>query len=198
VPLNTQRHEAVFQALADLDAHSVIDLGCGPGALLTALVKDWRFDRIAGVDVSARSLQTASRRLRLDRMGERQAARVELFQGALTYEDPRFAGYDAAVLMEVIEHVDPPRLPALEHVVFGTARPAAVIVTTPNAEYNQLYEGLTGLRHADHRFEWTREEFTAWCKRVGTRYGYHGEYRTVGDVHAELGSPTQMGVFRRA
>jgi 3' terminal RNA ribose 2'-O-methyltransferase Hen1 len=198
VPLTTQRHNAVLQALIDLDAHSVIDLGCGPGALLTSLVKDWRFDRIAGVDVSARSLQTASRRLRIDRMGERQAARVELFQGALTYEDPRFAGYDAAVLMEVIEHVDPPRLPALEHVVFGTARPAAVIVTTPNAAYNRLYEGLTGMRHPDHRFEWTREEFAAWCKRVGTRYGYHGEYRTVGDLHAELGSPTQMGVFRRA
>ena len=198
MPLNTQRHEAVLQALIDLDAHSVIDLGCGPGALLTTLVKDWRFDRIAGVDVSARSLQTASRRLRLDRMGERQAARVELFQGALTYEDPRFAGYDAAVLMEVVEHVDPPRLPALEQVVFGAAQPAAVVVTTPNAEYNQLYEGLTGMRHPDHRFEWTRAEFADWCDRVCAAHGYVVEHRGVGDVHAELGTPTQLGVFRRA
>jgi 3' terminal RNA ribose 2'-O-methyltransferase Hen1 len=197
VPLNTQRHEAVLQALADVDAHSVIDLGCGPGALLTALVKDWRFERIAGVDVSTRSLQTAARRLRLDRMGERQADRITLFQGALTYQDPRFAGFDAAVLMEVVEHVDPPRMPALEQVVFGAAQPSAVIVTTPNAEYNPLYEGLAGMRHSDHRFEWTRAEFADWCERVCAAHGYVVEHRGIGELHPELGTPTQMGVFRR-
>jgi 3' terminal RNA ribose 2'-O-methyltransferase Hen1 len=198
LPLNSQRHQAVLQALADLDAHSVIDLGCGPGALLSSLVKDWRFDRIAGVDVSARSLQIAERRLHLDRMGERQASRVELFQGALTYEDPRFAGYDAAVLMEVVEHVDPPRLPALERVVFGAAQPGAVVVTTPNVEYNALYEGLSGRRHPDHRFEWTRAEFASWCEHVCATYGYVVDHHGVGEADPELGTPTQMGVFRRA
>ena len=130
------------------------------------------FTRLVGSDVSTRSLQYAARRLYVDRMSERQSERVELFQGALTYEDERYAGFDAAVLMEVIEHVDPPRLEALEHVVFGAAKPGAVIVTTPNCEYNVLYETLVGRRHPDHRFEWTREQFAEWADRVAQTHGY--------------------------
>jgi len=133
-------------------------------------VKTSAFTRIAGCDVSARSLQQAGRRLHVDRMSERQSDRIELFQGALTYEDPRFAGFDAAVLMEVVEHVDQPRLEALESVVFGEARPGVVVVTTPNSEYNALYEGLVGMRHPDHRFEWTRAEFAEWSARVASTY----------------------------
>jgi 3' terminal RNA ribose 2'-O-methyltransferase Hen1 len=130
-------------------------------------------------------------------MSERQSERVELFQSALTYEDERYAGFDAAVLMEVIEHVDPPRLEALEHVVFGAAKPGAVIVTTPNGEYNVLYEGLVGMRHPDHRFEWTRDEFVAWSDRVAATYGYTVERRGIGDLDDALGTPTQMAIFTR-
>lgn len=197
VPLNTERHEAVFQALLGLAAKSVIDLGCGPGQFLDRLVKTPAFTSVAGCDVSTRSLQHAARRLRLDRMSERQAARVELFQGALTYEDPRFSGFDAAVLMEVIEHVDPPRLDALEHVVFGAAKPGAVIVTTPNSEYNVLYEGLAGMRHPDHRFEWDRARFAQWSERVAAAYGYSVERAGIGAVDEAFGTPTQMAVFTR-
>lgn len=196
--LNLQRHEAVLGVLDELGARSVIDLGCGPGLLLQRLIERPGLDRIAGVDVSGQSLKRAARRLRLERRGERQAERITLFQGALTYTDERFAGYDAAVLMEVVEHVDPERLPALERVVFGQARPAAVVVTTPNSDYNARYDGLVGFRHPDHRFEWTRAEFAAWCDRVGTAHGYTVELRGVGEVDPDLGSPTQMGVFRRA
>jgi 3' terminal RNA ribose 2'-O-methyltransferase Hen1 len=198
VPLNAQRHAAVLQALTDVGAETVIDLGCGPGAFLRALLAEHRFVRVAGADVSARSLQRAARAVRLEKMSERQAERLTLFQGALTYEDPRFAGYDAAVLMEVIEHVDETRLPALERVVFGVAAPAAVVVTTPNADYNELYESLEGHRHADHRFEWSRAEFAAWCDRVCAAHGYTVELRGVGDLDADRGTPTQLGVFRRA
>ncbi|CAA9393170.1 MAG: HEN1 C-terminal domain; double-stranded RNA 3'-methylase [uncultured Nocardioides sp.] len=197
VPLNTQRHDAVHQALLDLGARSVIDLGCGPGQFLQRLVRTAAFTRVAGCDVSTRSLQHAARRLRLDRMSERQAERVELFQSALTYEDDRFGGFDAAVLMEVVEHVDPSRLEALERVVLGAAKPGAVVVTTPNAEYNVLYEGLVGMRHPDHRFEWTRPEFAAWCDRVAATYGYEVERHGVGEPDEALGTPTQMAVFRR-
>lgn len=198
VPLNTRRHEAVHAALIEVDARSVIDLGCGPGQLLDRLVKDARFTRIVGSDVSARSLQYAARRLHVDRMHERQASRIELFQGALTYEDERYAGFDAAVLMEVIEHVDPERHPALERVVFASARPRTVLVTTPNRDYNVLYEDLVGLRHPDHRFEWTRAEFVAWCERVASAYGYTVELRGIGDLDDIHGQPTQLAVFTRA
>jgi 3' terminal RNA ribose 2'-O-methyltransferase Hen1 len=197
VPLNTQRHDAVYQALLDLGARSVIDLGCGPGQFLDRLVKTPAFARIAGSDVSTRSLQFAARRLRVERMSERQSERVELFPSALTYEDERFTGFDAAVLMEVIEHVDPPRLEALERVVFGAAKPGAVLVTTPNCEYNPLYEGLIGMRHSDHRFEWNRQEFADWSDRVATTYGYQVERRGIGDCDDTLGTPTQMAIFTR-
>jgi 3' terminal RNA ribose 2'-O-methyltransferase Hen1 len=200
VPLNRQRHEAVQATLRELQVSRVIDLGCGTGQFLRVLLDDPAYTEVAGVDVSAHSLETAARRLRLEGMGDRQRSRVRLFQGALTYRDERFAGYDAAVLMEVVEHVDPPRLPALVDVVFGQARPGVVLVTTPNVEYNVRYEGLTGLRHPDHRFEWTRAEFSAWCDEVATAHGYAVEVRGIGgddDDATEVGSPTQLGVFRR-
>ncbi len=196
-PLNVRRRDAVLEALTELRAGSVIDLGCGQGQLVAALLKDPSYAKVAGMEVSSHALRQASRSLRVDDMGERQSDRLELFQGSLTYEDPRLEGYDAAVLMEVIEHVDPSRLGALEHVVFGSARPGAVLVTTPNSDYNPRYEHLVGRRHPDHRFEWSRAEFAAWADGVAERYGYPVELRGIGDADPELGAPTQMAVFRR-
>ncbi|MGS2643927.1 3' terminal RNA ribose 2'-O-methyltransferase Hen1 [Streptosporangium sp. LJ11] len=194
-PLNILRLEAVLATLEGLGVGTVIDLGCGSGRLVAALLDRPRFTRVAGADVSSRALALAARRLRLDRMPERRRERLELFQGALTYTDVRFAGYDAAVLMEVVEHVDPPRLDALERVVFGTARPGYVIVTTPNVEHNVRYESLSGARHPDHRFEWTRAEFRAWAAKVCGEYGYRAEFLPVGDDDPEVGPPTQMALF---
>lgn len=198
-PLAVQRRDAIVQALRASGATRVLDLGCGQGELVRALLKDVRFTEVIGVDVSMRALTTASRRLKLDRMGERQAARVKLFQGSLTYTDSRLKGYDAAVLSEVIEHLDPPRLPALEYAVFGAARPGTVIVTTPNVEYNVRWESLPAghARHGDHRFEWTREEFAAWARAVAERHGYGVEFVPVGPDDPEVGPPTQMAVLTR-
>ena len=198
--LAAHRRDSVLAALKDVGAKRVLDLGCGDGALLRALLADRFFTEIVGVDVSARALQYAERKLRLDRQPELVARRLTLKQGSLTYTDSALKGYDAAVLMEVIEHVDPPRLGALEHAVFGSARPAAVIVTTPNAEYNVLYETLeTGrMRHRDHRFEWTRAQFADWAQRVGEAYGYAVGYRSIGDVDPVHGPSTQMAVFTDA
>ncbi|MEV5375055.1 3' terminal RNA ribose 2'-O-methyltransferase Hen1 [Streptomyces nondiastaticus] len=199
VPLAVQRRAAILDALRAAGAARVLDLGCGQGQLVGELLKDPRFTEVAGVDVSTRALKEAARRLRLDRMTERQAARVTLFQGSLAYTDRRLAGYDAAVLSEVIEHLDLPRLPALEHAVFGAARPATVVVTTPNAEYNVRWETLPAghVRHADHRFEWTREEFRTWAAEVAERYGYEVVFAPVGPDDPEVGPPTQLGVFTR-
>ncbi|HET6859593.1 MAG TPA: 3' terminal RNA ribose 2'-O-methyltransferase Hen1, partial [Streptomyces sp.] len=146
-----------------------------------------------------RALTVASRRLRLDKLGERQAARVKLMQGSLAYTDKRLKGYDAAVLSEVIEHLDLPRLPALEYAVFGSARPGTVLVTTPNVEYNVRWETLPAgqVRHGDHRFEWTREEFRTWAAAVAERHGYTVEFVPVGPDVPEVGPPTQMAVFSR-
>ena len=196
-PLNLQRRVAVLETLEELGATSVIDLGCGQGELVGALLARPRFARVAGMDVSPTALTIAARTLKLERMPDAKRARLTLFQGALTYTDKRLTGYDAAVLMEVIEHVDPPRLAALERVVFGHARPGHVLVTTPNIAYNARYDFLTGLRHPDHRFEWTRAEFQAWAAGVAGRHGYRVTFKPVGEEDPELGPPTQMGVFTR-
>lgn len=196
-PLAVLRREAILAALADHAATRVLDLGCGEGHLVRELLKEPRFTRITGVDVSVRALTIAARRLGLDRMGERQAARVNLLQGSLAYTDKRLKGYDAAVLSEVIEHLDLPRLPALEYAVFGAARPGTVVVTTPNVEYNVRWETLLAghVRHRDHRFEWTREEFRTWAAKVAERHGYQVGFRPVGPDDPEVGPPTQMAVF---
>jgi hypothetical protein len=126
-------------------------------------------------------------------------ARLSLFQSSLTYRDPRLAGLDAAVLMEVIEHVEPDRLGALERAVFGFAAPGTVVVTTPNREYNAEY-GMAGgaVRHPDHRFEWTRAQFTAWASGVASGYGYTVRYAGAGQESPVAGAPTQVAVFTRA
>ncbi|TQL19542.1 3' terminal RNA ribose 2'-O-methyltransferase Hen1 [Streptomyces sp. SLBN-134] len=196
-PLAVQRREAILAALRAAGASRVLDLGCGQGQLVQALLRDPSFTEVVGVDVSVRALTIASRRLKLDRMGERQAARVKLLQGSLAYTDKRLRGYDAAVLSEVIEHLDLPRLPALEYAVFGAARPRTVLVTTPNVEYNVRWESLPAghVRHGDHRFEWTRDEFRAWAGTVAERHGYEVEFVPVGPDDPEVGPPTQMAVF---
>lgn len=199
VRLADARKNAVLLALKTARASRIVDLGCGQGALLTALLADAAYTEVVGVDVSHRALEYAARRLHLDTMSDSMRARLTLLQSSLTYRDARLTGYDAVVLMEVIEHLDPPRLPALAHNVFGYARPATVIVTTPNAEYNVRYAGLVAgsMRHKDHRFEWTRAEFGDWCEQNAGRHGYAVRYVSVGDEDPELGPSTQMAVFTR-
>lgn len=199
ISLNQQRLGAVVAALKQCGAKRVIDLGCGEGRLLKALLQDKSFAEIVGVDVSYRALEIAQERLHLDRLPPMQQERIKLIQGSLTYRDKRLTGYDAATVVEVIEHLDPPRLAAFERVLFEFARSAAVVITTPNVEYNVKFENLPAgkLRHKDHRFEWTREEFQGWANRVAERFGYSVRFLPVGPEDADVGAPTQMGVFTR-
>ncbi len=197
--LNEQRLAAVAGALEAAGARRVVDLGCGPGSLLSVLLKQSWLDKVVGVDVSWRALEIAAKRLHLHEMPPRQRERIDLWQGALTYRDKRLREFDAAAVVEVIEHLDPLRLVAFERVLFGDARPATVVVTTPNVEYNALFEGLPNgqLRHRDHRFEWTRAEFESWCDGACERNGYTVTHSGIGAVDDTLGAPTQMAVFRR-
>ncbi|MBL9006074.1 MAG: 3' terminal RNA ribose 2'-O-methyltransferase Hen1 [Myxococcales bacterium] len=195
--LNEARMQAVAHVLAEAGATTVIDLGCGEGRLLRTLIRDKRYSKLSGVDVSPRVLDVAASRLRLSDMTDKQRERVALFQGALTYRDKRFSGYDAATLIEVIEHLDVERLPALVRVVFAFARPRTVVVTTPNVEYNHRFSSLPAgqLRHADHRFEWTRAEFAKWAEAVGKEHGYSVRLSGIGELDDALGPPTQLAVF---
>jgi 3' terminal RNA ribose 2'-O-methyltransferase Hen1 len=199
VPLAEQRRGAVLAAVRATGARRVGDFGCGEGVLVRDLLAERSIEQIVAVDVSARALQIAARKLRLERMTEQQRARIQIFQSALTYRDERLAGLDAAVLMEVIEHVDEERLEALERTVFGHAAPGAVIVTTPNVEHNVRFETLPAgaRRHRDHRFEWTRAEFRSWAGKVAAGFGYAVRFLPVGTDDPEVGPPTQMAVFSK-
>jgi 3' terminal RNA ribose 2'-O-methyltransferase Hen1 len=203
VTLNELRHERVAQALEQSGAASFIDLGCGSGQLLKLLRASGRFARLAGMDVSVDALGAASRRLGLERTGTVQRRDVDLFQSSLLYRDERIRGFDGAALVEVVEHVDPARLPTLERLVLDYARPGTIIVTTPNADYNAVWQDLPPgrFRHSDHRFEWTRKEFASWCAGVAGRFGYQAQVEGIGPVspeRPEVGCPTQMAVLRRA
>jgi 3' terminal RNA ribose 2'-O-methyltransferase Hen1 len=198
--LNRQRIGAVLAALKAARARRVLDLGCGEGQLLSALLEEAQFDEIVGVDVSVRSLERAQARLGLDRLPEVQRDRIRLLHGSLMYRDPRIAGFDAAAIVEVVEHLDPPRLRAFERAVFEAAHPKTVVLTTPNREYNITWPSLPAgaFRHRDHRFEFTRAEFEAWASAVAERYGYQVRILPVGPEDQLLGAPTQMAVFRTA
>jgi len=200
-PMQLWEHRigAVLSALRAVNAKTVIDLGCGEGKLLKPLLQDRAFERLVGMDVSWRSLGIARRRLYMDQMPDAQRARIELIHGSLMYRDKRLEGFDAATVVEVIEHLDPPRLAAFERVLFECARPRAVIITTPNVEYNVRFATLPAaqLRHKDHRFEWSRAEFSAWALGVAERFGYAVRFLPIGPEDSIVGAPTQMGVFTR-
>jgi 3' terminal RNA ribose 2'-O-methyltransferase Hen1 len=195
--LNDQRLGSVLAALKSSGATRVLDLGCGEGRLLQALLKEKQFSQIVGMDVSHRALEIARDRLHYDRLPAVQKERLRLLHGSLIYRDERLAGFDAAAVVEVVEHLDPPRLAAFERVLFECARPRCVVLTTPNCEYNVKWETLPAgkFRHGDHRFEWTRAEFQEWANRVAGRFGCTVRFLPVGPEDSAVGSPTQMAVF---
>ena len=199
ISLHEQRLGAVLAALKGSGAKRVLDLGCGEGRLLSLLLADKQFAEILGMDVSYRTLEMAQDKLHLDRLPPMQRERIRLLQGSLIYRDARLGGYDAAAVVEVIEHLDANRLAAFARALFEFARPGTVVITTPNVEYNPKFETLPAgrFRHKDHRFEWTRAEFQGWADGVCGRFGYAVRILPIGPEDAEVGAPSQMAVFER-
>ena len=198
ISLHEQRLGAVLAALKGSGAHRVLDLGCGEGRLLSLLLQERQFTEILGMDVAYRSLEIAQDKLRLDRLPPMQRARIQLIQGSLIYRDARLSGYEAAAVVEVIEHLDPPRLAAFARVLFEFARPHTVVITTPNREYNPKFETLPAgqFRHKDHRFEWIRAEFHAWADGVCQRFGYTIRLLPIGPEDPEVGAPARWRYLR--
>ena len=194
--LHEQRHERIIEIIQTLKPKSVVDLGCGEGKLVRRLIKVRGIERIVGMDVSYYEVEKAIRKLNLEDAGPRMRERVEILHGSLMYRDERLHGFDVCTVVEVIEHLDPGRLSAFEKVVFKHAAPRTVLLSTPNREYNPVYE-LDRLRHADHRFEWTREEFEEWANRVAAAHGYTVTFEGIGEAHETYGAPSQLAVFTK-
>lgn len=195
--LHAKRINLVAEKLGESGAKRVLDLGCGEGKLIRQLLKQKQFAEIVGMDVSYNELLKAKERLHFDEMSPKQKERVNLFQGSLTYKDQRLEGFDAAAVVEVIEHLDINRLKAFERVLFEFAKPKTVILTTPNKEYNVMWDKLDAdeMRHSDHRFEWTRSEFKEWSDNIGETYNYTVEIFPIGDESENVGAPSQMAIF---
>lgn len=196
--LHDKRLHLVAEKLSESGAERVLDLGCGEGKLIKLLLKQKQFSEITGMDVSYNQLLKAKERLHVYEMSPKQKERINLFQGSLIYRDKRLEGFEAAAVVEVIEHLDPGRLKAFERVLFEFSKPQTVVLTTPNKEYNVMWENLDAgkMRHEDHRFEWTRKEFAAWADRIGQTYNYKLELLPIGDEEENVGAPSQMAIFR--
>ena len=198
-PLNTMRMETVKNAVLASGASSVIDLGCGECRLTSLLLNEQQIRKITACDVSTAVLEKAAQRLHIDRMPSARRDKLTLMQASLTYRDKRFEGFDCACVIEVIEHIEPMRIPSFERAVFEFAAPKTVVLTTPNSEYNVNYEHMqeNELRHGDHRFEWTRDEFKEWTDHICKKFGYTCVISGIGDNDEKYGTPTQMGVFTK-
>lgn len=196
--LHQRRLEQVLHTVLSLPSHHrIVDMGCGEGKLLKLLQNEPAIEHIVGIDVSTTSLQRAQRKLRMDELSYKESQRITLHHGSLLYCDDITTNADVITLVEVIEHIEESLLPFAMYHMLGFAKPNHLIITTPNADYNSLFENLSAghMRHNDHRFEWSRKTFEAWCLTQADTYNYSVSFEPVGDLHPELGAQTQMAVF---
>lgn len=199
VRLHELRLLAAKDALKESGAQKVLDLGCGEGKLIRHLMKETQFTQITGLDVTYQSLLRAKERLYFDHLSPKIKERIQLLHGSLMYKDERLLKHDAAALVEVIEHIELDRLDTFEKIVFDYLQLKTIIISTPNAEYNAVYEFLEdgNYRHDDHRFEWTRAEFKQWCNSIAETYNYEYIISFIGDENEEHGTPSQMAIFNK-
>jgi 3' terminal RNA ribose 2'-O-methyltransferase Hen1 len=194
--LHQERLDTVVQALLDSGARRVLDLGCGPGELLLRLARETQFTQIVGIDIDQVVLHEARELLGLGL--PLPGDRIQVRQGSFAMLDAALAGFDAAALVETIEHLDPRLLGQMERAVFAGMRPGMVLVTTPNQEYNVVHGMAPGeRRHPGHRFEWNRARFRQWAQGVAERNAYAVRFSDIGQVHPQHGSSTQMAHFNR-
>ncbi len=194
--LHEERLRAVQAVVRESGAARVLDLGCGDGDLFVRLAADPRIERLVGLDLCAASLDRLRRRLA---EGETRVPHLDVREASMIAPTPDLRGYDCAVLIETIEHLDPDRLSQLERALFRTMRPGMVVVTTPNSEFNPLL-GVPPhrMRHPDHRFEWDRARFRRWGGRVAEAAGYTARFHDIAGLHPDFGGASQMAVFEKA
>lgn len=194
--LHEERLDFVFRTIKATGARRVLDLGCGSGSLLYRLLADGQFEQVTGLEDSGVSLRQA-RSVLADYLNE-EPARVHLIRGSYAESNPALSGYDAAAMVETIEHVRPEQLSRVERAVFGEYRPGCLFMTTPNREYNPLFDLAPGeFREEDHKFEWDRLKFQRWARGVADRNGYDVRFGGIGEFVPDVGPPSQTAFFTR-
>ncbi|MDQ2075178.1 methyltransferase [Marinimicrobium sp. ABcell2] len=194
--LHEQRLDHVASVLKATGARRVLDLGCGSGSLLYRLLADSQFEEVVGLEQSGASLAQA-RSMLAEYLNE-SAPRLKLLCGSYTDKNAHLIGFETAAMVETIEHVEPAKLSKVELAVFGYFQPKTLYMTTPNSEYNPLFDLPSGVfREPDHKFEWTRVKFQQWARGVAQRQGYTVTFSGIGDYHPDFGQPTQTALFKR-
>ncbi|SEL01484.1 methyltransferase domain-containing protein [Halomonas daqiaonensis] len=194
--LHQERLQRVMSLIRASGARRVLDLGCGSGGLLQYLLRDPQFERVVGLELSGELLAQA--KLRLEDLPAARAGRLELVCGSYSDVHSALVGFEAAAMVETIEHVPPEALSRVERAVFAGLRPQLLVMTTPNHEYNPLFDmGPGEYRDPDHKFEWDRARFRDWALGVARRNGYRVRFSGIGEMDAHLGQPTQVASFTR-
>ncbi|XP_022062445.2 small RNA 2'-O-methyltransferase [Acanthochromis polyacanthus] len=203
--LHRQRHQFVIDFVNLNKPKKVLDLGCSECRLLKTLKFHRDIELLAGLDINGAKVKKHMHKLAPVSTDYLQPSydqlRIELYQGSVTQKDSRLRGFDLVTSIELIEHLSLADVELFSAVVFGYMTPVAVIVSTPNSEFNLLLPGVSGFRHIDHKFEWTRAEFRSWALKVCLDYGYEVEFTGVGQAPQEqqdsVGFCSQIGVFQR-
>ncbi|TDL78499.1 3' terminal RNA ribose 2'-O-methyltransferase Hen1 [Peribacillus frigoritolerans] len=196
VRLNDLRYEKIIDFVNQMKPRSIVDFGSGEGKLSVRLGFADGVKEIMAVEPSQSATLKAIERF--DKVKNKEKFVVpETIWGSLFYYDERLKGKDVMILCEVIEHIDEFRLPKVLDTILHDYQPNALIITTPNREYNEIYDMEDHFRHNDHRFEWTRAEFRHWCEERNHRKIYDLQFEGIGEEHDRHGFPTQMCVFVR-
>uniref|UniRef100_A0A8C7LQR7 Small RNA 2'-O-methyltransferase n=1 Tax=Oncorhynchus mykiss TaxID=8022 RepID=A0A8C7LQR7_ONCMY len=202
-PLYIQRYEFVIDFVKKNKPKKVVDLGCNDCTLLRKLKFHKEIELLAGLDIDcavirAKMYELAPIPTDYLQPGDHPLT-IELYQGSVTERDPRTKGFDLVTSIELIEHLQLEDVDRFTEVVFGYMAPVAAIISTPNADFNPLLPGLTGFRHYDHKFEWTKVEFQTWALKVCREFGYVVAFTGVGQIPAQeesIGFCSQIGVFQ--
>ncbi|GMP71654.1 hypothetical protein CsSME_00029978 [Camellia sinensis var. sinensis] len=222
-PLSKQRVEYAVQQIKESCATSLVDFGCGSGSLLDSLLEyPTSLEKIVGVDISRKSLTRAAKIIhaKLSRSSDATVPSAGLksavlYYGSITDFDSRLYGFDIGTCLEVIEHMEEDQAHLFGDVVLTSFCPRILIVSTPNYEYNVILQRSAlqsqeddpdektqsqscKFRNHDHKFEWTREQFSRWASNLAMRHNYSVEFSGVGGaVDREPGFASQIALFRR-
>ncbi|WP_141431100.1 3' terminal RNA ribose 2'-O-methyltransferase Hen1 [Bacillus sp. 03113] len=197
VRLNELRYQAVVEKIKSLSQRaSIVDFGSGEGKLSVRLSNIPDVKEVLAVEPSETAQLRAIQRFEKASYNQTHVSPTPIL-GSLFYYDERLLNKDVMILCEVIEHIDEYRLPNIMKTIFREYQPKTLIVTTPNREYNEVYAMDEIVRHSDHRFEWTRQEFKSKCETWIKNVLYSMEFEGIGLEHEEYGHPTQMCTFVR-
>jgi 3' terminal RNA ribose 2'-O-methyltransferase Hen1 len=193
-PLGKLRYSAFADLIAKRGITEVVDMGAGEGRLLELLVQNKNLKTILACEPTEMGLLKMRRNFEIWERKGRVKVNPEIIQSSLFYVDERLVGKECLALCEVIEHIDIDRIDDVMSIVLSKYAPKTFLMSTPNIEYNVVYE-LEGFRHSDHRFEMTRTEFETFCQKHASSHGYEVSFTGIGDTHETLGQPTQLAIF---